>query len=261
MPALLLLLSLSPSTAPSSTAVGTPVSGSGSHAPRSAQEGASPEGGAPAAPESPPPAAPESPAPDSSEPPAPTTTAPPPAPAPRATAAEPAGASQPPPTGASRPRGKDRWAGVSADIAASAFVPAPPEKVFAFLLELSNLRVIFRDDCMGRLELGDRSFGEGASAIVRYDMGLMHRKLAMTLSRAEAPERVQYDHLGDKGFLTTWSLKAEDGGTLLSVSTPINPPPRPLQTYYYTVVQPEWRRCYEQGITNLSRAVVPSAGG
>lgn len=227
----------------------------------------SPEGGAPpseggAAPAEP--AAPAAPAPDSSEPPAPApSSAPGPSlsPAPRTTAAEPAGASQAPPSTGGRARGKDRWAGAEADVAASAFVPAPPEKVFAFLLELSNLRIIFGSDCLGKLDLGDRSFGEGASAIVRYDMGLMHRKLAMTLSRAEAPERVQYDHLGDKGFLTTWTLKAEDGGTLLSVATPLNPPPRPLQTYYYTVVQPEWRRCYEQGITNLSRAVVPSAGG
>lgn len=217
-----------------------------------------PEGGAPTAPPPPAPAAPApaAPGPDSSEPPAPA-----PAPIPRSTAAEPAGASQAPPGPSTRPRGKDRWAGVSADVSAQAFVPAVPEKVFAFLLELSNLRVVFGDDCLGKLELGDRSFGEGASAIVRYDMGLMHRKLAMTLSRAEAPERVQYDHLGDKGFVTTWTLRAEDGGTLLSVLTPLNPPPRPLLTDYHTVVQPEWRRCYEQGLSNLTRAVVPSAGG
>lgn len=148
-----------------------------------------------------------------------------------------------------------KWDDAVADVTATGFVPAAPEAVFAYALDISHWVVLFPSTCMGRLEPGDRTYGEGANAIVRYDMAMMHRKLAVTLTHASAPDRIDFDHLGNKGFITRWSFVAENGGTRVTLDTPLNPPPKPLRGYYYTAVQPEWKSCYDAVIANLARVL------
>ena len=148
------------------------------------------------------------------------------------------------------------WDGKTADIEANLVVPAPAERVFNFLLDLRNLQKIFPVDCVGLWDMGERTFGEGASAIVRYDMGAMHRRLPMTLTHALAVSQVDFDHLGNRGFLTRWSLATEGEATRVTVRTPLNPPPKPFLRYYYTVVQPEWQTCYARTLTNLASEMV-----
>lgn len=144
------------------------------------------------------------------------------------------------------------WDDKVADVEATLSIPAPPEKIFTYLLDLRNLQVIFPADCVGKWELGERTFGEGASAYLRYDMGMMHRRLAMTLTHATGPTSIDFDHLGNKGFITRWSLTASATGTDVRVRTPLNPPPKPLKGYYFTTVQPEWQLCYQRTLTNLA---------
>jgi hypothetical protein len=146
-----------------------------------------------------------------------------------------------------------KWDDANPDIAVSALVPHTPEATFQYLLDLGHWRTIFPEDCIGRIEPGMRSFGEGASALVRYDFGMMHRKLAVTLVTASAYDRVDFDHLGSRGFVTRWRLASEAGGTRVTIETPLNPPPKPLRGYFYTVVQPEWVRCYEETLATLAK--------
>lgn len=148
-----------------------------------------------------------------------------------------------------------KWTDAVADIQAETVVSAAPEQVFSYLLDLGHLRTIFPTDCVGKLEPGERTYGEGASAIIRYDMGAMHRRLAMTLIRADAPRTIDYDHLGPKGFVTRWSLAAVDTGTKVTLLTPLNAPPDPFRDYYFNVVRPEWQDCYARTLTNLSGAL------
>lgn len=152
-----------------------------------------------------------------------------------------------------------KWEGANPDITADGLVPAPVEATYAYVLDLSHLRAMFPDHCMGKIELGSRTFGEGANSEVRYDMGMMHRRLAMTLSRALAPTTIEFEHPGNRGFITRWSFVEENGGTHVTILTPLNPPPKPFVGYYYSVVQPEWRTCYSEVITNLARSVTAAA--
>jgi uncharacterized protein YndB with AHSA1/START domain len=150
-----------------------------------------------------------------------------------------------------------KWDGAETDISAERVIPAAPEAVFSHLLDLDHLRALFPTDCVGLWEPGGRTYGEGANAVVRYDMGAMHRKLAMTLVRAEAPHLIDLDHLGSRGFVTRWSLSEEAGGTKVRLLTPLNAPPAPFRGYFQNVVRPEWVECYERTLTNLA-GVFPS---
>lgn len=154
-----------------------------------------------------------------------------------------------------------RWDGVEGDIEASREIPAAPEQVFAYVLDLKHLQEIFPTDCVGSWELSDRTYGEGATAYVRYDMAAMHRELPMTLVRAEAVRYIDFDHVGPKGFLTRWHFQAADGGTSVKIETPLKPPPWPFRGYFHTVVQPEWKACYQRTLDNLATQMAHRTGG
>ena len=167
-----------------------------------------------------------------------------------------------------RPALAGKFDALSADVSATATLSAPPEQVFSYLLDLKHLQAMI--PCIGRWEMSQRTFGEGASAMVRYDLGAMHRKLPVSLSRADAPYRIDLEHLGNLGFTTVITMKAlaptASGApqTTVTILTPLNPPPWPVRKYYYDAVQVEWNKCYATTLDNLARAVVgqpmPTAG-
>ena len=150
-----------------------------------------------------------------------------------------------------------KWDGAETDVYAERVVAAPPEAVFSYLLDLGHLRAIYPTDCVGLWEPGERTFGEGANAIVRYDIAAMHRKLPMTLVRAEAPRLIDLDHLGPRGFVTRWTLTPEGEGTKVRIETPLNAPPPPFRGYFQNVIRPEWTDCYARTLENLAGAVKP----
>ncbi len=146
----------------------------------------------------------------------------------------------------------------TADVKVSLDVPATPEQVFSYLLDFAHLQSII--PCIGSWEMSQRTFGEGASAMVRYDIAAMHRKLPVSLSRADAPYRIDLEHLGNLGFTTVISLTAPpstDGGPVTNVTilTPLNPPPWPIRKYFYDAVHVEWQKCYATTLDNLAQAM------
>lgn len=150
-----------------------------------------------------------------------------------------------------------RYANAVADVSASTTIAAPPEQIFSYLLDFKNVQATI--PCIGKWELSQRTFGEGASAMVRYDVAAMHRKLPVSLSRADAPYRIDLEHLGNLGFTTVITLKDQSAGgppnTLVSILTPLNPPPWPFRPYYYNAVQVEWKQCYVDTLKNVAAAL------
>jgi hypothetical protein len=145
-----------------------------------------------------------------------------------------------------------KWDDAPTDVQVERVVAAAPEAVFSHLLDLGHLRAMFPTDCVGLWEPGERSFGEGANAVVRYDLGAMHRKLAMTLVRADAPRIIDLDHLGPRGFVTRFSLAPEGEGTRVTLLTPLNAPPEIFRGYFQNGVRPEWISCYDRALENLA---------
>jgi len=158
-----------------------------------------------------------------------------------------------------------RYKDAVADVSASSTIAATPEQIFTHLLDFKNLQASI--PCIGKWEMSQRTFGEGASAMVRYDLGAMHRKLPVSLSRADAPYRIDLEHLGNLGFTTVIHLAAQpsqDGrpSTLVSILTPLNAPPWPFRPYYYGAVQVEWNQCYAATLNNIATALAaPAARG
>lgn len=147
------------------------------------------------------------------------------------------------------------YADMNADVTASATIQATPEAIFSYLLDFEHLQQIV--PCIGDWEMSQRTFGEGASAMVRYDIEALHRRLPVSLSRADAPYRIDLEHLGNLGFTTVITLRAEpeteDGpSTLVTLLTPLNPPPWPLRPYYANAVQVAWEQCYAETLSNLA---------
>ncbi len=148
----------------------------------------------------------------------------------------------------------------SADIVAEATVPASPEAMAAVLTDLARLGTLLPRECVGIWTVGSPASGTGATATVRYDMAAMHRKLVMTVTRAEADASraiVDWDHAGNKGFITRWTITAAEGGSTVKLASPLNPPPWPFTKYYFDAVKPEWDACQAQFIDVVGKA----AGG
>ncbi len=134
----------------------------------------------------------------------------------------------------------------SADIVASAQVSVSPTEMLALLVDLPRIGPTLPRDCVGLWTPGTPSSGVGATARVRYDMAAMHRKLDLSVTRADDQGQrviVDWDHAGNRGFVTRWVVESAEGGSTVTLTTPINPPPWPFTAYYFGAVKPEWDTC------------------
>lgn len=145
------------------------------------------------------------------------------------------------------------WDGKDPDVKADALLSAPPEAVYAVLTDLRALRAATPTACVGRWEYGSKVVGPGATSIVRYDIAGMHRTLVMTLSSAEPTWKVDFDHAGQTGFITQWTITLESSGTRVAVTTLIEAPPWPFKAYYFETVQPDWQWCEQQTLAGVAR--------
>ena len=149
---------------------------------------------------------------------------------------------------------------VSADIVTERVVAPSPESIAKVLADLALYAKALPPACIGRFVPGTPAAGKGARARLRYDMAAMHRSLDMTLSRLDVePTRavVDFDHAGNRGFVSRWFMESQEAGTHLKVTTAMNPPPWPFTKYYFDAVKPEWDACQGQIVDN----VVGMAGG
>lgn len=142
--------------------------------------------------------------------------------------------------------------GADPDIRAEAVVAVSPEQVYAVLTDLEKLALAYPSTCIGRWERGAKTAGPGATAVVRYDIATMHRKLVMALINAEPTWKVEFEHAGDRGFITQWTLTIDPLGTKVAVKTLMNPPPWPFTRYYFDTIQPDWQWCQQQAIQGVA---------
>ncbi|TNE85751.1 MAG: hypothetical protein EP330_24240 [Deltaproteobacteria bacterium] len=149
------------------------------------------------------------------------------------------------------------YADKNADVVASATVPAPPAAVHAALEDLKTFQAIL--PCSSDWNFGSVTSGQGASVELTYDVGSMHRRLTAVISKTEAPRVVDYDHAGNKGFITRWRIEEADGGSQVEVTTYLNPPPWPFRKMYFTRIHPQWVTCYDEALAKLPEHVTVAA--
>jgi hypothetical protein len=147
-----------------------------------------------------------------------------------------------------------RWDGMNGDIVAKRTIPATSEQLFSYLQDLEKVAALYPDDCVGQWETGSQSTGFGASASVRYDMAMLHRKLTLTVEDGREGSFLDYDHPGKKGFQTRFLFEPGAGGTQVTMTTPLNPPPWPLTGYFFRSIKPEWEGCQARFLERLNEA-------
>jgi hypothetical protein len=152
-----------------------------------------------------------------------------------------------------------KWDGRNADIVAERTILAEPEAVFAKVAEPNAVQTLFPADCADWSGPFDKN-EVGGKTIVTYTAGAMMRRLDITLKRAESPRVVDYDHAGNKGFVTRFQLAPVEGGTKVTLTTFLNPPPKLVQGYFYKKVQPAWQGCHERTLANLDSALGTTTG-
>lgn len=141
------------------------------------------------------------------------------------------------------------------DIVATGIVHAPPEVVSPRLADLDEVILVAPETCMRRWEVGPDVAGVGATFEVTYLLEAFRRRLKGTVTKDEVGRLVEWDHAGNRGFVTRWSFEAVEGGTQVRAHTFIMAPPRPLRRYYTNRVQPAWVACYEELIQALDARI------
>ena len=142
-----------------------------------------------------------------------------------------------------------------ADIIATGLVHAPPEVVSPRLADMDEVILVAPDTCLRKWEFGPKVVGEGAQFKVTYLMEAFRRRLRGSVTKVEPGKRVEWDHEGNRGFVTRWSFEPVDDGTQVTVRTYILEPPRPLRRYYSNRVKPAWVECYSQMIQALDARI------
>jgi carbon monoxide dehydrogenase subunit G len=142
------------------------------------------------------------------------------------------------------------------NITATESIDASPEAVFAAVQDLETFREIL--PCASDWSFGTVTRGQGASLQLTYDIGSMHRRLNAVISQVKEPRVVDYDHAGNKGFVTRWQIAPEDSGSTVTMTTYLNPPPWPFKKMYFERIEPQWNSCYSEALTALSAKVAAS---
>jgi carbon monoxide dehydrogenase subunit G len=143
----------------------------------------------------------------------------------------------------------------NADVTVSRRLAVPPERVMEHLSQPSKFAFTAPDDCLrGVQPIGEVVQGPGALFEVVVLIEGWRRKLRARVTVADV-RRVEWDHEGNRGFITRFGLApADGGGTDVTVTTYIEAPPRPFQRYYFRRVQPAWRECYVRFLDRVGTA-------
>ena len=153
------------------------------------------------------------------------------------------------------------WADLDADIRAEQVVPAPPEEVYAHLIDLRTLERIFPERCLSEVRVTEPPKGLGATVELTYHAAAMNRRLLGTLVEAIEPTgpgagRIDIDHASARGFVTRFLLHPEgEEATRVEMTSYLNPPPWPFRRMFYTRVRPAWTQCYHDALEGLAEVV------
>ncbi len=126
-----------------------------------------------------------------------------------------------------------------------------PEQLVALFSDLSALQQFFPADCVDEWGLGEPTKGVGANGRLTYNMGAMHRRLTIRVTKVEG-HMVELEHDGKRGFITQTSWKPGPGGlTHVTFGSYVKAPPWPFKPMYFNKIHPQWQDCYDRAIETL----------
>lgn len=144
-----------------------------------------------------------------------------------------------------------KYDGVPSDVVVERVVPKAMAELFPRFTDLAELERIVPADCATDWERGVVTSGQGATARLTYTIGPLRRRLTMHVGDVRPDYFVELTHDGKRGFSTTLSSKAVDGGTAVELKTWLNPPPWPFKPLFFAKVKPAWERCWTAALEAL----------
>lgn len=145
-----------------------------------------------------------------------------------------------------------KWEGATSDVSVSKVVAAEAEAIHAKLVDWHAWQDLMPIDCAREWEFqGDRT-GLGARATAMYTYGPMHRRLEGVITKDEPGRVLETELAGRKGWFTQVRYAAAEGGTLVTLSSPVTRPKWPLTGVFFSKVRPAWSTCYEQTLDKLA---------
>jgi hypothetical protein len=143
----------------------------------------------------------------------------------------------------------------SADVVVSRRFDAAPEAIYAHLIDARNVKAAAPDACMRSWMFPGRTEGIGAQFRVVYALEGWRRRLDVSVVAADPPRRIEWDHHGNRGFTTRFTIAPDEPGARVTVHTYLNEPPWPFRKYYVRKVQPAWRACYTELLENVAAVI------
>ena len=145
-----------------------------------------------------------------------------------------------------------KWDGATSDISVSKVIDATAEEIHAKLTDWQTWQDILPIDCAQEWEIhGDRK-GLGARATATYTFGPMHRELEGVITKDEPGRVLETELAGRKGWFTQVKYAAAEGGTLVTMGSPVTRPKWPITWVFFGKVRPAWSLCYEQALDKLA---------
>lgn len=130
------------------------------------------------------------------------------------------------------------------NIRAELQAPVDPGAVVAVLTDTAKIRAALPNSCMRKA----RDAGDGRFELV-YSVDLFRRKLTADVRR-RSDTRVEWDHLGKKGFITRFEVEQAEL-TTIRMTTYVSPPGKPFRKYYAKRIAPAWEQCQKRFLENM----------
>ena len=141
------------------------------------------------------------------------------------------------------------------DVVVTRTIAASGASILATLSDLRNHPGLWPDGCVTHWEFGERQTGVGATSKVTYRGPLgWFRTLTLVISDIDT-HRIDIDHPGNKGFVTTYAMEPADGGIHVELHTWIYAPPKPFRGVYFNRIHPHFESCHSGFLENLAAAV------
>jgi hypothetical protein len=149
-----------------------------------------------------------------------------------------------------------KWDGANPDVVVTQVVPASAEDIHPLFLDWKVWQDLLPIECASEWEiLGDRT-GIGARASALFTFGPMRRRLDGVITKDEPGRVVETELAGKKGWFTQVTYAPAEGGTEVTLTSPVARPKWPVTGIYFGRVKPAWVGCYAQALSRLGDRVV-----
>ena len=140
-----------------------------------------------------------------------------------------------------------KWDDAPSDVQVDAVINTSVDHVHRVLADLANYKALFPEECADKWLVRHPTTGVDATIDVRYNFGPLRRKLTGVITRDEPGLVFQIEHKGPEGWFTQFKYRpgTSDGTTIVTMLTPLHPPPWPLTAVFHQQVRPAMIGCYE----------------